>query len=334
MSTHAYIAIEGPIGVGKTTLARILGEVLPAEILLEVFEENPFLGDFYADRARYAFQTQIFFLLSRYRQQHRVIAETLRRGSLVSDYLFAKDWLFAHLNLRGDELRMYERVHAILGEQIPTPDLIIYLKASTEVLMQRIVFRDRPYERQMSRAYISDLSEEYERFIATFAAAPILALDTDELDIVRDNLARAEIVTRVKGALRANGHQLPLPEIELMDQSRSSPQGRRLADLQRSLRATPGSSAPLQLYRDYLRLAEKIGSIGGLLADVWTRQDELLPLVGNRQESHERTVEEAAGLLQETLSAALTSILKIANDSGIDLESSYLRSNTAKEGQG
>ena len=101
MSIHAYVAIEGAIGVGKTTLARLLGQALSAEVLLEVFEENPFLGDFYADRSRYAFQTQVFFLLSRYRQQHRVISSTLTRGSLVSDYLFAKDWLFAHLNLGG-----------------------------------------------------------------------------------------------------------------------------------------------------------------------------------------------------------------------------------------
>lgn len=148
---YPYIALEGAIGVGKTTLTRILAEALAAEHLLEVFEENPFLSDFYADRARYAFQTQIFFLLSRYRQQHKVIADTLRRGPLVSDYLFAKDWLFAHLNLSGDELAMYERVHAILGEQIPTPTLVIYLRASTETLMQRIAFRDRSYERQMDR---------------------------------------------------------------------------------------------------------------------------------------------------------------------------------------
>ena len=138
MPALPYIAIEGAIGVGKTTLARLLGESLPAEVLLEVFEENPFLGSFYADRARYAFQTQVFFLLSRYRQQHRVIAETIQRTPLVSDYLFAKDWLFAHLNLGGDELSMYERVHAILGEQIPAPSLVIYLRASTETLMQRI----------------------------------------------------------------------------------------------------------------------------------------------------------------------------------------------------
>lgn len=331
-SEHVYIAIEGPIGVGKTTLARILGEALPAEVLLEVFEENPFLSDFYADRARYAFQTQIFFLLSRYRQQHRVIAETLRRGSLVSDYLFAKDWLFAHLNLKGDELQMYERVHAILGEQIPTPDLVVYLRASTDVLMQRIAFRDRPYERQMSRAYIGDLSAAYEEFFAGFTAAPVLALDTDEMDIVRDDLARAEVVGRIKSALRANGHQLPLPEIEPVGPMRGAVAGRRLADLQRSLRPAPGRVAPHQLYRHYLRLAEEIGALGAILAQVWSRQDDLLPRVGNQQEAYDRAIEEASGALQSRLATGLALLLQLANDSGIDLESSYLRDRAAKEG--
>lgn len=331
MSQHVYIAIEGPIGVGKTTLARILGEALPAEILLEVFEENPFLGDFYADRARYAFQTQIFFLLSRYRQQHRVIAETLRRGSLVSDYLFAKDWLFAHLNLRGDELQMYERVHAILGEQIPTPDLVVYLKATTEVLMQRIAFRDRPYERQMSPAYIADLSAAYDRFFADFTAAPVLTLDTDEVDIVHDHRARGAIIGRIKAALHANGRQLPLPEIELTAPPSVQLPGRRLADLQRSLRAAPGAGSPLALYRDYLRLAGQIGRLGQLLADLWARQDALLSSVGNQQEAFDRTTEEAAAELQEHLAAALASLLKIANLSRVDLERSYLQSSAGRE---
>ena len=122
MGYHEYVAIEGVIGVGKTTLARMLAEDLKSELLLEVFEENPFLGDFYADRARYAFQTQMFFLVSRYHQQHRIIPPTLNQNRLVSDYFFDKDKLFAHLNLAHDELAMYDRVHAILDEQIPVPD--------------------------------------------------------------------------------------------------------------------------------------------------------------------------------------------------------------------
>src|SRR5512136_1797074 len=140
-----YIAIEGVIGVGKTTLARLLGPLFEAEILLEVFEENPFLSDFYADRERYAFQTQIFFLLSRYHQQRRTAPELLEQSaSLIADYTFEKDALFARINLKGDELEMYYRVHEALAEKIIPPDLVVYLKADTDVLMQRIASRDRP----------------------------------------------------------------------------------------------------------------------------------------------------------------------------------------------
>ena len=119
----------------------------------------------------YAFQTQIFFLLSRYRQQHRVIANTIKTSPLVSDYLFAKDWLFAHLNLTGDELAMYERVHSILGEQIPTPCLVVYLRAPTDTLMRRIAYRDRAYERQMSPEYIDALRLAYETFFSEYSAS-------------------------------------------------------------------------------------------------------------------------------------------------------------------
>jgi len=233
MAYHPYIAIEGAIGVGKTTLARILGEMLPAEVLLEVFEENPFLSDFYSDRQRYAFQTQIFFLLSRYRQQHKVIANTLRHDPLVSDYLFAKDWLFAHLNLAGDELAMYERVHAILGEQIPSPGLVVYLRASIDVLMDRIRYRGRSYERQMERGYIEALQAAYDRFFGDYDQAPVLTLDTDGVDIVNDLTARAEVVSRVKSALQGGHVQLPLLE---PDEAREAPDPlsrRRLTDFQR-----------------------------------------------------------------------------------------------------
>ena len=171
-----YIAIEGVIGVGKTTLARLLRPMLEAEILLEIFEENPFLSDFYADRARYAFQTQIFFLLSRYHQQRRTVPDLLAAGkSLLSDYTFAKDALFARINLKGDELEMYYKVHEALGEKIPKPDLIVYLRADTEALMQRIASRDRPYERNMERDYIDLLNRAYEEFFSkAYDGPPVL----------------------------------------------------------------------------------------------------------------------------------------------------------------
>src|SRR5512143_2725070 len=178
--SRMYIAIEGVIGVGKTTLVRLLRPIFEAEMLLEIFEENPFLSDFYSDRERYAFQTQIFFLLSRYHQQRRTVPDMLAAGkSLISDYTFAKDALFARINLKGDELDMYYKVHEALGEKIPKPDLIVYLRAETPILMQRIALRDRPYERNMEQEYIDLLNRSYEDFFSkSGVGSPVLIIDT------------------------------------------------------------------------------------------------------------------------------------------------------------
>jgi deoxyguanosine kinase len=209
-----YIAIEGVIGVGKTTLARLLQPAFHAGLLLEVFEENPFLSDFYADRERYAFQTQIFFLLSRYHQQRRTVAELLRQtGNLIADYTFEKDALFARINLRGDELEMYNRVHEALAEKIVLPDLIVYLRAETEVLMQRIASRDRPYERNIEHEYIEELNQAYEKFFADGQdrRSPVLPLDTNELNYVRNPEDLARVEDRIRQALRLVPYQAELP---------------------------------------------------------------------------------------------------------------------------
>lgn len=211
--THTYIAIEGAIGVGKTTLARMIHPLFDANLLLEVFEENPFLADFYADRERYAFQTQIFFLLSRYQQQ-RTIPDLLRQAPLITDYTFAKDRLFAHLNLKNDELALYERIHAILAQQIPTPTLIVYLRASTDVLMERIALRDRPYERNMDRAYIDALRQAYEKFFSTYQEVPVLSIDTDQLNFVRYPDHLTFIVGQIRAAFTHGTYQPPLPATE------------------------------------------------------------------------------------------------------------------------
>jgi deoxyadenosine/deoxycytidine kinase len=209
-----YFAIEGVIGVGKTTLARSLMPLFQANILLEVFEENPFLSDFYSDRERYAFQTQIFFLLSRYHQQRRRVLEVLGRDEgLISDYTFEKDALFAQINLKGDELDMYYRVHEALAEKIPAPDLIVYLQADTDVLMQRIASRDRPYERNMQREYIDELNHAYDRFFGDGVQrrSPVLAIETNELDYVRriEDLKFVEV--RIRQALKTVPFQPELP---------------------------------------------------------------------------------------------------------------------------
>jgi len=208
-----YIAIEGVIGVGKTTLARLLQNTLEAEVLLEIFEENPFLSDFYADRARYAFQTQIFFLLSRYRQQNNNVPRVLADGkNLIADYTFAKDALFASINLQGDELDMYHRVHEALGEKIPKPDLLVYLQATTDTLMNRIAFRDRPYERQMERGYIDDLNHAYENFFSKpFDHAPVLKIDSNELNIIQNPEHLKRIENRIRETLGLVPFQPSLP---------------------------------------------------------------------------------------------------------------------------
>ncbi len=208
-----YVAIEGVIGVGKTTLARLLQPAFDAEILLEVFEENPFLSDFYADRERYAFQTQIFFLLSRYHQQRRTVHEIVAAGkNLLADYTFAKDALFAQINLKGDELDMYYKVHEALAEKIQKPDLLVYLQASTEALMQRIAFRDRPYERQMERSYIDELNRAYDQFFAKpFDHTPVLTIETDRLNIIQNPEDLKLIEDRIRQSLSLPPFQQPLP---------------------------------------------------------------------------------------------------------------------------
>jgi deoxyguanosine kinase len=208
-----YVAIEGVIGVGKTTLARLLQSVFESEILLEIFEENPFLSGFYDDRARYAFQTQMFFLLSRYHQQRRTVPGLLAAGrSLISDYTFAKDALFARINLKGDELEMYYRVHEALGEKIPKPNLVVYLRADTDILMQRIALRDRSYERNMERDYIDQLNHAYDDFFARpYDSMPVLTIDSNPLNIVQNPEHLKLIENRIRQALNLSPFQPSLP---------------------------------------------------------------------------------------------------------------------------
>ena len=213
MTRPFFLAIEGAIGVGKTTLARMLQSRFKATLLLEAFEDNPFLSDFYADRARYAFQTQMVFLLSRYRQ---LLAVSTPQASspLIADYTFAKDNLFAHLNLTGDELDVYEQLYEVLADRIPLPDLVIYLRAKTDVLMARIATRDRAYERDMDRTYIESLRQDYERYFSTYTQTPLLTIDTDNLNYVQDQSALAFVEGQVRTALGIGAYQQPLPQIE------------------------------------------------------------------------------------------------------------------------
>lgn len=214
-----YIAIEGVIGVGKTTLARLSQPLFQANMLLEVFEENPFLSRFYDNRERYAFQTQIFFLLSRYHQQRHTVADFQAQGpNLIADYTFEKDALFAGINLVGDELEMYNKVHEALAEKIQAPDLVVYLRANTDVLMERITLRDRAYERSMEREYIEQLNQAYDAFFADHEKrrSPVLVIDTDYLDYVHrlEDLKLTE--NRIRQALKMTPFQPELP-LEMED---------------------------------------------------------------------------------------------------------------------
>ncbi|MBI5877566.1 MAG: deoxynucleoside kinase [Chloroflexi bacterium] len=205
-----FIAVEGVIGVGKTTLARMLLAPFTAEPILEVVEENPFLSDFYHDRAKYAFQTQIFFLLSRYRQMQVSAPAILSRGNLVSDYILAKDRIFARATLNRDELDMHSRLYPILAESLPPPDLVVYLQADTDVLLSRIAQRDRPFERAMSRAYIDGLAGAYDRFFAGFDDAPLLTINTNDLDFVRKTEDFQHVVGRIRAHLSIGEFQQQL----------------------------------------------------------------------------------------------------------------------------
>ena len=305
-----YIAIEGVIGVGKTTLARLAQERLRAELLLEVFEANPFLGDFYQDRARYAFQTQIFFLLSRYRQQHEVIPQTVQRRALVSDYSFAKDRLFAHLNLVGDELQMYERVHAILARNIPLPDLIVYLRADTDTLMQRIANRDRSYERNMSRQYIDDLRQAYESFFAAYHERPVLTLDTRQLNIVSRPEDLDSMISQIRAALEQSAFQPGLLDAPALPPAP--------ADLLAGSRAF--SDAPRrEPFLDYLKLMDEMGQLGAQLALAWGEQARYERQVGNVVEARQLAMQAQAGPLRAGLARSLQRLLELAAAAGVDV---------------
>ena len=329
MTDRYYVAIEGPIGVGKTTLARLVHEQLDAELLLEVFEENPFLSDFYADRAKYAFQTQIFFLLSRYRQQHDVIARVLRRSSLVSDYTFAKDELFARINLANDELAVYETLHRVLAEKIPLPDLVVYLRADLDVLVERIAVRDRSYERAMSPHYLAEVVQAYEQFFSGFNQAPVMTVDTNTLNIVRNPEDLALVLERIRSALGAGTHQRPLLELETPteEEGKAIIEGRRrrLSDLQHWHRTADQEAGALRdLYQDFIALQARLGGIATELGQVWAAEDKLLNEIGNRREAQERALQQRSEPLKAQLADSLACLLRLANDVGVSLEEAYL----------
>ncbi len=184
MLSHKYITIEGPIGVGKTSLAEILSKKLNARLVLEGLEENPFITQFYKDMPKHAFQTQLFFLLSRYRQQQDLLQSDLFQQGIVSDYIFAKDRLFANLTLDDNELKLYDQIHKILNSQVLKPDLVVYLQASNEVLLKRIALRGRKFESHITPEYLTELNQAYNYYFFHYQDTPLMVVNTNEIDFV------------------------------------------------------------------------------------------------------------------------------------------------------
>ncbi len=198
MVPYRFIAVEGPIGVGKTTLATLLSERIKGKLVLEEVDENPFLPLFYQDRKRYAFVTQIFFLLSRYNSLLEVNQRDIFSKTVVSDYFFEKDWIFAHINLDERELILYRKIYEILSSHIPSPDLVIYLQAGVDTLIKRIKKRGRPYEMEMDPEYLKALIGAYNEYLYHYTKSPILMVNAENLDVVGNPELLDRIIEEIK----------------------------------------------------------------------------------------------------------------------------------------
>jgi deoxyguanosine kinase len=202
-----YIAVEGPIGAGKSSLAEILAEELSARIIRENPEENPFLGSFYKDRRRHAMSAQLFFLLQRYAQQGELAqGDLFSRGGVVSDYLFAKDRLFALLNLSPDEMVLYDRIYQMLKVRTVTPDLVVYLQARTDVLLERIRKRGRPEEKPIRAEYVEEVAQAYAEFFFGYSEGPLLIVNASEIDFVGNPEHRRELVAVIENTHVGTSH--------------------------------------------------------------------------------------------------------------------------------
>jgi len=208
---HRYIVVEGPIGVGKSSLTNIVAERFQARRVMEVVEENPFLASFYGDRAKYAFQTQMFFLLSRFKQQQELFQQDLFSSVTVSDYLFAKDRIFANLTLHADELALYERVFEALQPRVTKPDLVIYLQARIDVLLARIKKRGREFERRFDPDYLDGLCRAYNDFFFHYADTPLLVVNTSDIDFVNNPADLEDLLSVVRQTRKGTVHYQPLP---------------------------------------------------------------------------------------------------------------------------
>ena len=210
MRNPRYIVVEGPIGVGKTSLAKMLREKLDARLILEQADENPFLEGFYKDSRKYAFQTQLFFLLSRYQQQRDLLQQDLFKRYTISDYLFAKDKIFAALNLTEHELALYQRIFRILEPEIAKPDLVVFLVAHPKVLLKRVRTRNIPYEKRLSPEYLAALTNAYSKFFFSYEEAPLLVVNTSDFDFVNSEEDFNALLYEIETHERGTKHFIPL----------------------------------------------------------------------------------------------------------------------------
>jgi deoxyguanosine kinase len=204
-----YIVIEGPIGVGKTSLAGLLAKEFNARMAVEEPEENPFIKQFYQDRKKYAFQTQLFFLLNRFQQQKEIAQLDLFNQVTVSDYLFAKDRIFASINLDDHELALYTQIYQLLNGQIPTPDLIIFLQAKPEILLHRIRSRGHSYEKEIELDYLKVLTEAYNYYFFHYDQSPLLIVDTSEIDFVKRKEDLGQLIREIKQMRKGTSYFIP-----------------------------------------------------------------------------------------------------------------------------
>jgi len=204
-----YIVTEGPLGVGKTSLTALLAEELGARLVLERAEDNPFLSDFYKDSARYRFQTQMFFLLNRYSQQEEMAQPDLFTRITISDYLFAKDRIFAYLNLNDRELALYEQIYRMLEPKIIRPDLVIFLQADTDTLLRRIKLRNRTFEKDINHDYIAAVNEAYNQYFFHYSETPLLVINTSDIDFVHRREDLDDLIRQVLGMKRGIQYYVP-----------------------------------------------------------------------------------------------------------------------------
>ena len=204
-----YIAVEGPIGVGKSSLARLLARELNARLVLEAVDDNPFLARFYEDPDKYALPVQLYFLLTRYNQQRELAQQDLFAQATVADYLFAKDRVFAAMNLAPDELALYESVYRLLDAQTARPDLVVFMSARVEVLVERLRKRNRDFERDISVGYLERVSAAFRDFFFYYDEAPLLVVDTSEIDFVEDSDDLRDLIREIDHAGPGVQHFVP-----------------------------------------------------------------------------------------------------------------------------